>query len=97
MLTEGAVRWLLSAWASTPAESDGLIVFHAETNELEPLFSIYAPSCLRLAEARLATGKRSLRGLIESGDFTRIELPVAHESCLFNVNLPEDLQALRKP
>jgi molybdopterin-guanine dinucleotide biosynthesis protein A len=96
MLTEGAVRWLLDAWVSAPAETDGLIVLHAETNDFEPLFSVYAPSCLHLATARLATGKRSLHGLIESGDFTCIELPEAHASCLFNVNRPEDLQALRR-
>jgi len=56
----------------------------------EPLFSVYAPACLPLAEARLAEGRRSLRGLMEAGDFARADAPDWVAARLVNVNTPEE-------
>lgn len=90
-LTADAARWLLSRWPTTPENMRGLVVRHAETGRLEPLFSIYAPSCLDDARERLASGRRSLHGLIEGGAFAFIDLPEELAPCLHNVNRPEDL------
>jgi molybdopterin-guanine dinucleotide biosynthesis protein A len=62
--------------------------------EVEPCFSLYRPSVLELARERLASGKRSLHGLIEAGRFGEIELPDAYRRRLRNVNTPEDWVAI---
>ena len=84
LLNADALRWLA---AQTPGPH-GLAV--QRQGEAEPLFSVYAPACLPLAEARLAAGRRSLRGLIEAGEFARAEAPEWVAARLVNVNTPEE-------
>lgn len=90
LLTAEAVRWLRAQYARSGAQ--GVIVSHG--GRLEPLFSIYLPSCLPLIESRLAEGRRSLHGLIEAGRFATVEAPDWVAAQLVNVNTPEDLARL---
>jgi len=90
LLTTEAVHWLRVQYAHSSAQ--GVIVSHG--GRLEPLFSIYLPSCLPLIQSRLAEGRRSLHGLIEAGDFGRADAPDWVAAQLVNVNTPEDLARL---
>ncbi len=83
-LEADALRWLA---VQTPGPH-GLAVLLRDAPE--PLFSVYTPACLPLAEARLAEGRRSLRGLIEAGNFVRVDAPDWAAARLRNVNTPED-------
>jgi molybdenum cofactor guanylyltransferase len=96
LMTADAVAWLLAQGADTPPAKNGLIACHPETGAYEPLFSVYHASCLTLIQERLASGRRSLQGLIEEGEFEFVTLPDEYAPCLTNVNRPEDLQALRR-
>jgi molybdopterin-guanine dinucleotide biosynthesis protein A len=62
----------------------------------EPLFALYSPACLPFLEARLAAGKRSLHGLIETlmerNQFALLPLPAGVAAALVNVNTPEEWQ-----
>ncbi len=84
LLDAEALRWLAGL---TPGRH-GLAVWRDE--EVEPLFSVYAPACLPLAAARLAEGRRSLRGLIDAGEFARAEAPEWVAVRLVNVNTSEE-------
>ena len=84
LLNADVLRWLA---AQTPG-THGLAVLRF--GEAEPLFSIYTPACLPLAAARLAKGQRSLRGLIEAGEFARADAPEWVAARLVNVNTPEE-------
>ncbi len=83
-LDADALRWLA---AQTPGPH-GLAVLRDSSPE--PLFSVYTPACLPLAEARLSEGRRSLRGLIEAGNFARVDAPDWVAVRLMNVNTPEE-------
>ena len=87
MIDEAALRWLLCE-AQEREIFHGLVV--TRDGELEPLFSIYTPSCLPLTHHQLAQGRRSLHGLIERGDFEYVEAPPEIAVCLHNVNTPND-------
>jgi molybdopterin-guanine dinucleotide biosynthesis protein A len=84
-----ALRFLLDAWPGK-GRAHGLVAQH-DGPRLEPLFSIYTAAALPLADARLAAGRRSLWGLIEAGDFGRVEVPADIAPALRNVNTQEDL------
>ena len=88
-LSAEAVRWLASQ-ASERIGEHGLVTIN--TRRWEPLFSCYAPACLPLIETRLAEGRLSLHGLIESGDFSTAEAPDWLGPQLLNLNTPEDLR-----
>lgn len=83
-LDADALRWLA---ARTPGPHG---VAALREGEAEPLFSVYTPDCLPIAEARLADGRLSLRGLIEAADFTQVDAPAWVAARLVNVNTPED-------
>lgn len=83
-LDADALRWLA---AQTPGPH-GLAVL--QDGEAEPLFSVYTPDCLPIAESRLADGRLSLRGLIKAADFTRVDAPAWVAARLVNINTPED-------
>ena len=87
LIDEAALRWLLCE-AQEREIFHGLVV--TRDGELEPLFSIYTPSCLPLTHHQLAQGRRSLHGLIERGDFEYVEAPPEIAVCLHNVNTPND-------
>ena len=91
LLTADALRWLSE---QTPSEmgEHGLAV--RNSGQWEPLFSVYTSACLSLIAARLAEGRLSLYGLIESGDFGRIDAPDWVAAQLINVNTPDELAAL---
>ena len=87
LLTEEALKWLV-AQAEAKFGPSGLVTESGEGQE--PLFSVYDPACLPLIEARLATGRRSLRGVIEAGVFAFADAPEWVAAQLANVNTPEE-------
>ncbi|MDQ2798359.1 MAG: molybdenum cofactor guanylyltransferase [Armatimonadota bacterium] len=91
LLTPDALRWL-SAQAATHSGEHGLEVLN--NAQWEPLFSVYTPACLPLIETRLAAGRLSLHGLIESGDFGLADAPDWVAAQLVNINTPEELAEL---
>ena len=91
LLTADALHWL-SAQASGQPHEHGLAVLN--DGQWEPLFSVYTPACLPLIERRLAAGRLSLHGLIESGDFGRADAPAWIAAQLANINTPEELAKL---
>jgi len=91
LLGPNALAWLWDR-AASEASTHGLVVLNG--GQWEPLFSVYAPACLPLIEARLTSGRLSLHGLIESGEFGRADAPDWVAAQLVNVNTPEDLARL---
>lgn len=91
LLGPDALVWLRDQAAAQPG-AHGLAILNA--GQWEPLFSVYTPACLMLVESRLASGRLSLHGLIESGDFARADAPDWVAAQLVNVNTPEDLARL---
>ncbi len=87
LLTEDALRWLISQ-AKSHFGASGLVTVNS--GQREPLFAVYDLTCLPLAEARLAGGRRSLQGLIEAGTFTFSDAPEWVAAQLANVNTPEE-------
>ena len=92
-LTDDTLRWLADR-AAEQAGPHGLAVQNG--GQWEPLFSVYAPACLPLIEARLEAGRLSLHGLFEAGEFGRVDAPEWVSSQLVNVNTPEDLANLQR-
>ena len=90
LLDAEAFSWLLkkSEIADVP---HGVVARRGEN--LEPLFAIYATRVLPLIEKRLRENRRSLRGLIERGDFMAVEAPPEIEVKLVNLNTPEAWRA----
>ena len=96
-MTAAALRWLLDEARAARVRGelgDGLVVVNGA--QVEPLFCVYAASCLPLLEARLAQNRRSLRGLIEAGDFSRVTVPPYVAAALVNVNTPDEWRAAVK-
>ena len=91
LLTGEALRWLCDQ-AASETDKQGLAVLN--DGQWEPLFSVYTPMCLPLIASRLLAGRLSLHGLIESGDFTRVDAPGWVAAQLVNVNTPEDMEKL---
>ncbi|MDX1932503.1 MAG: molybdenum cofactor guanylyltransferase [Capsulimonadales bacterium] len=90
-LTAEAIRWL----ASLPSDDSGAhgTVTVGADGEPEPLFSVYSRAVRPLVRERLASGRRSLKGLIETGAFTSVALPEAFRTAIVNANTPEEWQA----
>lgn len=91
LLEASALEWAAQA-ASTCARAgearDGLAT--VRSGQLEPLFSVYFAGVEEHARKYLESGRRSLHGLIESGDFARAECPGEVAAQLFNCNTPSD-------
>lgn len=87
-----ALQWLLDAFAGADA-AHGLAT--TRDSQLEPLFSIYNPAVMSLVDERLSEGRRSVRGLIQNGDFERVETPEEIAPKLANVNTPGEFDAIR--
>ena len=64
-----AVRWLMAM----PSGVDGAVLEVA--GRLQPCCALYQPSCLDLARACLASGRRSLHALLDAGGFARNACP----------------------
>lgn len=94
LLTEDALRWRVELSRQMVAEHGRVTV---NGNQLEPLFSIYRPLTLGLIKAQLAKGRRSLQGLIRSGEFVLDPAPDWVAAQLANVNTPEDWQERHPP
>ena len=93
-LTADALAWLL-AQATAQSGPHGLAVLH--DGQWEPLFSVYDPACLPLIEGLLESGRLSLHGLIEAGDFGRLEAPDWVAAQLANINTPEEWARVATP
>lgn len=91
LLTTEAMLWLLTQREEEEVV-DGIIVTHGDG--IEPLFSIYEQSVLRLIDEGLEAGERSLREMIRAGRFRYSELPPELVPALVNVNTPEELAEL---
>jgi molybdopterin-guanine dinucleotide biosynthesis protein A len=87
LLELSALEWIAEQ-ASTCAARDGLATVRGE--QLEPLFSVYFAGIEGHARKYLESGRRSLHGLIESGDFARAQCPGEVAAQLFNCNTPDD-------
>lgn len=91
-LTADALRWLHNAARAHAPLDAGLAVVN--DTQIEPLFSVYTPTCLARIDQQVAQGRRSLHALIEAGGFERIAAPPPIVSALVNVNTPEEWEAL---
>jgi molybdopterin-guanine dinucleotide biosynthesis protein A len=94
LLTEVALRWLYDRAKEIGTDNDGIAVSNA--GQLEPLFSVFAASSLSLAEASIESGRRSLKRVIEQGNFVLVELPEVYQRAICNVNTSEELERIRK-
>lgn len=93
LLDSSALSWLFE-FAEKSEAQDGLCVLRE--GEIEPLFAVYTTRCLPLVENRLREKRRSLRGLIESGDFAKVEAPPEIARKLTNLNTPEEWRDFQK-
>lgn len=93
LLDESALRWLMQA-AETRDCFHGLIT--TRDGETEPLFSIYKIACLPLVHQQLENQRRSMRGLIENGDFDFVDTPPDVAAKLLNINTPDDWVKLQQ-
>jgi molybdenum cofactor guanylyltransferase len=94
-VTTDALKWLIAQWETAQkSNSDtlGLVTRHPQSGDLEPLFAVYSPLCLPLIEAALASGKRSMYGLLNSGGFVFADAPSWVLLCLTNLNTPQELE-----
>jgi len=92
LLDTRALDWLMDeADAQTPL-ADGLVCVN--NAQWEPLFAIYAPSCLPLVEDCRREGIGSLRAMIRRGQFAFADAPSWMCAGLTNINTPGDLDAL---
>lgn len=92
-LTEEALVWL----SLQRLGEYGVVVRNGD--QLEPLFAVYTPPCLKLLLDNIAAGKRSLHALIQAGDtgFNIVDAPGEIASALANVNTPEQWTAFLEP
>ncbi len=81
--------FLLLATSDQYPDNDG-IVFLKE-KEPEPLCAIYRRTAIPIINQRLELGKRSMKGLIDTGNFLLIPLPDILSDALTNINTPEEL------
>lgn len=88
-LNEAALHWLCQMSASN-AQSHGTVVNNA--GQLEPLFSVYHRAVEPLIAQQMQSGRRSMHGLIASGDFAIVEAPDWLRPLLSNLNTPEEWQ-----
>lgn len=88
-LNEAALQWLLAQRRGR----DGVATMCG--GQLEPLFSIYDVGLIETVAQRLANGRRSLHGVIESGDFEIVTCPIELKMALWNCNTPEDWARLK--
>jgi molybdopterin-guanine dinucleotide biosynthesis protein A len=93
LLDFGALSWLFEE-AGKHVSQHGLAVLRE--SEIEPLFSVYTTRVLPLVENCLRENRRSLRGLIGSGDFAKIEAPPEIARKLLNLNTPEEWRDLQQ-
>jgi molybdopterin-guanine dinucleotide biosynthesis protein A len=75
--------------------ADGLGVRDAE-KVLQPLFSIYTPRVVPLAERLIAEGRRAPRVVLMAGRFRLVTLPEHLEGELAGIDTPADLERLRE-
>ena len=87
-LTAALLRHLVEHLPGASARN-GTALFH--DNRIEPLASLYRTTILDDNPDLVAKENRSLRHLIEQGDFGRLDLLGAHVDALHNANRPEDL------
>lgn len=77
-------------WARVP-EVDG---------RLQPLFALYGPGCLPLAEERLRRGRLAMHDFLDALAVTRLpltpDLPWYQDGLLTNLNRPEDVRAFEE-
>lgn len=95
----GRLRPEALAWLAGEAErhmlADGVAVRDAE-HRLQPLFSVYTPLVIPLAEKLLAEGRAAPREVLAAGRFRLLELPERFSGDLTGVDTPEDWAGLTK-
>lgn len=93
-LRQDALDWLIQRWEQAEG-ADILVASHPQADTaslLEPLFAIYTPACLPIAEGLLQTGRRSLHQLIQHCQWQAAPLPKDLIHQLHNINTPDDLR-----
>jgi len=63
-------------------------------NVPQPLFAVYRPNCLPLIEELLASGRRRLLDLLETGQFRFAMLPDTHKTAIADIDTPSELYNL---
>ncbi len=92
LLDARALNWLMGEADARAPLAHGLACVNK--GQIEPLFAVYTPSCLPLAEECRRAGLRSLQALIGRGRFAFADAPDWVCAGLVNVNTPDDLAAL---
>ena len=89
LLTAKALEWLIGCGEAQESLANGLVTNN--DGQQEPLFSLYTPTCLALAQRQMAAGRRSLIGLIGAGQFAFVDAPPEVQRALRDVDTPEEL------
>ena len=87
-LSAEALRWL-ALQTREDSIRVGVVAVGAD-GEIEPLFSLYTKAALPALYEILRTNRRSLKALIETGQFDRTSVPAELHDALVNVNTPEE-------
>lgn len=91
LIDREAIGWLVHHLPES-AGADGTILMRG--SQPEPLLSLYHPSLLPRLQRRLTAGRRSLIGLLDDGEFGRVDVPERLIGRLRGANTPEELAAL---
>jgi molybdopterin-guanine dinucleotide biosynthesis protein A len=92
-LSVAALCWLIAQTADIGEDTPDGVAISGSDNEPEPLFSLYTTAVLPEIYTRLKSGRRSLRGLIQTSRFAHLTVPTEYAAALINVNTPEELAA----
>jgi len=93
-LSSAALTWLAEE-AERHMLADGLAVRDTE-RRLQPLFSVYTPLVLPLADRLLTDGQGAPRHVLTAGRFRMVDLPEVYAADLQGVDTPQDWERLRK-
>lgn len=91
LLKTRSLRWLAAELSRSHAPH-GLAIHR--NGRLEPLFSVYRPSTIALIQRSLSQGRRSLRHLLEHGQFDTAAAPAHLAKTLTNINTPDQYRAI---
>ncbi len=91
LITTGAMEWLIGEDARAGG-IDGTVV--RLNGSVEPLFSIYRTTLIPVVDELIAGERYALKGLIERGEFTFVDIPPYLSRAVENLNTPDDLGRL---
>ena len=92
LLTGEAMGWLINTIEEHSADITLHGLISRSNKRIEPLFSLYAPHSLALAEKQYRSGNFSMHGFIDAGNFIFVDIPEGLQTAIHNVNRPEDFR-----